>query len=224
MLQINGAWLTTNRTCNNQCAFCYAQHAKGTDMSFEDAKKCVDALVELGVKSIVLIGGEPTIYKHFFELESYISKKGTRVSVATNGRVFSNKDFAKKMIASGVSSVNISIKGFNEREYITITKHRGCAEMVLGYQNLCNLGLQPILSYVISQNDTNKIDELLAFMSMNKMDRILFQFVKPVVEPNSHKIMSMFDMGKMVKYIYEKMASSNIKSLHYKLLVKNIIR
>lgn len=69
---INGAWLTTNRSCNNRCEWCYAQNAIGNEMDIDDAKKCVDVLKELKVKHIVLIGGEPTIYSHLIELLKYI--------------------------------------------------------------------------------------------------------------------------------------------------------
>ena len=43
------------------------------------------------------------------------------------------------------------------------------------------------------------------------MDNIVFQFVKPVVEPNSQAIMSMQDMGEMVGQIYNLMLSNGIK-------------
>lgn len=211
MNPIYGAWLTTNRTCNNSCAFCYAQNATGTDMPIEDAKKCVDSLEEMGISTVVLIGGEPTIYEDFFELIAYITNKGMRVSVATNGRALSDKDFAKQMLDAGVSSVNISIKGLSDEEYIEVTKFPGCTQMIQGYHNLRDLDFYPVLSYVIAEYDNSKIDNLVAFLKENQMDMILFQFVKPVVEPDSEKVMSMHDMGKTVEYIFDSMQDSDIK-------------
>ena len=36
------------------------------------AKRLTDISVEIGVKNIKLIGGEPTIYPHFFEILEYL--------------------------------------------------------------------------------------------------------------------------------------------------------
>jgi molybdenum cofactor biosynthesis enzyme MoaA len=38
------------------------------DMSFETAKALIDLASELGLKSIIIIGGEPAIWKHLFEI------------------------------------------------------------------------------------------------------------------------------------------------------------
>lgn len=225
--KITGAWLTTNRSCNNKCAFCYAQNAIGKDMDIQDAKKCVDYIDDLGINRIVLIGGEPTIYKELIPLLLYIKSKNISSSIVTNGRRFANIDFTKRVINAGISGINISIKGSSEDEYIRNTRCSGFFEMIQGYHNLKETGFSPIVSYVITDNDINNIEELANVLTKNSIDNILFQFVKPVVQPNSPKILSMNDMGKMVDNLYNIMERTSIK---YKIeisfplcLVNNII-
>lgn len=203
---IKGAWLTTNRSCNNNCSWCYASKAKNRDnyMDFEKSKKCVDTLEKIGVKSVVLIGGEPTLYPHIFELSSYIKSKGMNVSLASNGRKFADKDFAIKAIESGIKTINISIKALSEQEYITYTNSGGFEEMIAGYHNLIDNGGHPILSYVITSNDINRIEILLNLLKERNMNKIIFQFVKPTVteEDGNQDLMKMNEMGEMCEKLY----------------------
>jgi len=203
---INGAWLTTNRSCNNNCSWCYASKAKNRDkyMCFEKSKKCVDNLKELGVSSVVLIGGEPTLYPNLFELASYITSKDMRVSLATNGRKFADESFAVKAKEAGIKTVNISIKALNEEEYIKFTGNGGFEEMILGYHNLIKAGCFPILSYVITSNDISRIEILLNLLKIKNMNKIIFQFVKPTVteEDDNKDLMRLDEMGEMCEKLY----------------------
>lgn len=71
---VKSAWFTTNRSCNNNCEWCYAQNAeiRNSNMDFEEAKKMLDYLAKEGISKIVLIGGEPTMYEHFVDIIKYI--------------------------------------------------------------------------------------------------------------------------------------------------------
>ncbi len=67
-------------------------------MNFEDIKKYVNSLSKVGINKIILIGGEPTIYDDIAKTIKYISNKGINVSMASNGRMFSDYRFAKKLV------------------------------------------------------------------------------------------------------------------------------
>lgn len=79
-------------------------------MQINEARKCIDYLYTMGVKRVVLIGGEPTIYKDIVTLLSYIKSKNMRSSIATNGRRFSDIEFTRQIIQTGVCGINVSIK------------------------------------------------------------------------------------------------------------------
>jgi len=115
------------------------------------------------------------------------------------------------MVELGISGINISIKGFDEEEYVRNTGCNGFFETIKGYHNLKSLNFNPVVSYVITSDDQKTINQLVDVLSQNSIDNILFQFVKPVVSPNSSPIMGMHDMGKMVDYIYQIMSNNSIK-------------
>lgn len=210
------AWMTINRGCNNKCCWCYAQNAVNDLMSFGDMRKCVNNLIDLGIRNIILIGGEPTIYPHIIETIKYIHDFGIKVMIVSNGRRFSDYSFAQKCVESGISGIDISIKGFSKVEYINNTGVDGFEEVIVGYRNLMKLNFKPTLSYVVCDNRESKIIEMYNFLETYNLEDITIQFVKPVVSENSNAIMPLDEMGSLVGKIYEIMEKSN---KHYRIEV-----
>ncbi|MBO5372969.1 MAG: radical SAM protein [Lachnospiraceae bacterium] len=213
MNKIKTAWLTTNRSCNNQCTWCYAQNALPANMPYDKAKEVIDALAELQVKKIILIGGEPTIYGDFIHLIQYISQKKIKVGLTTNGLKFADMKFVEATSGAGLTSANISIKGTTPEEYINTTGNNGFEKMLRGYHNLKKKGISITCSYVITKDDTDEITRLLEFLKKESIKDIVFQFIKPVVSEKSQKIMEFQEMGNMVKYIYECFEKEDIRYL-----------
>lgn len=213
MHRFKSAWLTTNRSCNNRCDWCYARKVLNPlqVMSLEDAKLAVDMLQEHGVQKIVLIGGEPTVYPHLIELIGYISKKGIVVSLATNGRKFENYEFAKKVIDAGVGGINISLKATSEEEYLRNTHQHGLEEALKGVRNLKLLGFEPVVSYVIVDDSKKDFNKLVELMKKENISKVILQFVKPALELNERDdIMDITAMGEFVEYIYGVISQTEI--------------
>ncbi len=210
------AWLTTNRTCNNRCKWCYAINTldSKSDMDFQKAKLLVQELHRRKVSHIILIGGEPTIYPNFISLIEYIRSFGISVSVATNGKKFSDLEFTKRVLATGINSIDISLKAITEKEYYLNTNSFGLTDMLKGYDNLKSLGFTPSVSYVIVDDDKTKFDKLIKFILKHDFDKFSLQFVKPIISLNPiEPILDLHKMGEFVTYIYDKVSKTSINYL-----------
>lgn len=213
-MEIKSAWLTTNRSCNCRCEWCYAQKTleRSKYMDFEKAQIAIQELKKCHVKKIVLIGGEPTIYKHFLELVRYIRENDINCTVATNGIAFANLEFSKDTIKAGVNNINISLKAASEDEYVKYTGTKSLGKVLKGYRNLKQIGFKPVISYVIVNDNQYDFDRLVDLLERNHIDHVGFQFVKPVLELNqTTSIMDLRKMASFVDYIYMKMKHTQIK-------------
>lgn len=213
-MNIKSAWLTTNRSCNCRCEWCYAQKTLGPKsyMDIEKAKKAVSVLKKYNVKKIVLIGGEPTIYSHFLELVNYIHKNEISCTVATNGVAFEQMDFARATVDAGVNNINISLKATSEIDYKKYTGVEVLKSVMKGYSNLKSIGFNPVFSYVIVNDNQEEFDELINLLEKNQINQIGFQFVKPVIEfDKTDSIMDLRAMASFVEYIYERMKKTDIR-------------
>lgn len=207
------AWFTTNRSCNCKCAWCYANDYRGKKdtMDYNLAKKYIKELPNIGVRKVILIGGEPTIYKDITKMIKMLNKEHIMISMASNGIKFSDYKFAKLLVSAGLNNINISLKGTSEEEYLESTKVYGLQKAIEGYHNLKKLGANVSLSYVLCSNDTKKIDELLTLIEKYKLDDISFQFYKPSIFTKDDNVPTIDELASICSYVYDKFENKNIK-------------
>jgi len=78
------------------------------ELSLVDLAAFVDGVARFR-PSITLFGGEPLLHPDAVELIGYIKKKGMHCLVITNGSLV--KDFAERLVASGLDELNVSLDG-----------------------------------------------------------------------------------------------------------------
>lgn len=161
-MSIYSTWLTINRACNLACKWCYAKEMNSkSNMDVTVAKKLIDISIGMGVKNFKLIGGEPTIYPHFFELLNYLIGLDTSIVIVTNGIKLADLEFcyALKKFNYSKMHLGISIKGTTDEEYIENCGTKGFSLLTSAIENCDKIGLSYSLSYVLTQENINAIDD-----------------------------------------------------------------
>ena len=102
--------------CNYRCGYCFADFdSKGKVLSFDDAKKIIDNLIESGlVDEVNITGGEPFCYPYLNQLINYICSNGLRCSIISNGSLITKswvRDYIPKL-----STFGLSIDSLDEKE------------------------------------------------------------------------------------------------------------
>lgn len=176
-------WLTLNRGCNNRCLWCYAKSSEFKEhlMSPSLAKKLIKISSDLGVGSISLIGGEPTLYPHLNQIIPEIKKRNLWSSLITNGRLFSNKSFTKRIVDWGLDSVCFSIKASNAEQYKKTTNSDGYYEMIEGFRNLIKTKIDVKVTVTIVKSLIPYIFELIGVWSELNTEGISFDLGSPIV-------------------------------------------
>ncbi|HEX2927840.1 MAG TPA: radical SAM protein [Ruminiclostridium sp.] len=170
--------LDTNYNCNLQCAYCYSylKHDSENPLSMKigDAKNIIDQASELGLKSIVYLGGgEPTLYPNFWELVEHMGKKDIIPVIFTNGLTM-NDEYAKRLYDLGASII-VKFDGSEETQDKltgegTYKKIRSAMETLVKYgfnenrgDNVTRLGAAPCICNV----NYNEIPEMWRFLRKN---------------------------------------------------------
>ncbi len=80
-------WVEITRQCNLRCPHCFVEGgvARSTEMSTERILRLLDEWATMGVFSVVITGGEPTIHPDFLRIVRHAYDLGFTVSIATNG-------------------------------------------------------------------------------------------------------------------------------------------
>lgn len=113
-------WLEVNLIdkCNAKCSWCVE------NIGYKPKKKVAfsaiaEKALEYGAKNIILLGGEPTLYKHLKEIINLLSDNDRNVYITTNGSMLT-KEFVEKKLYN-LYGVNISIHHYDMNKTNEIT-------------------------------------------------------------------------------------------------------
>lgn len=72
--------------CNLSCSFCFNKSVPFCDdITLGDFKKLADKLTSLNIKTIDIIGGEPTLHRDIISMIEYAQDKGISLNISSNG-------------------------------------------------------------------------------------------------------------------------------------------
>lgn len=206
-------------SCNNNCIFCCnsirRKHIK--DESTVEIKRKILVAKKSGSTYLELIGGEPTIRKDIFEIVRFAKKLnfGT-IIFATNGRMFSNKEFAKRIIEAGINQIVFSIHGHNSKLHDSLTRVPGSfKELKKGIKNLEEMGFNNIGSNttIVKQNYKYLvgIGKLIFNLGIRNSEFIFVDPTRGAPKENFNEIVPTYD--KVSPYVNNLLEFGKIKKI-----------
>jgi radical SAM protein with 4Fe4S-binding SPASM domain len=103
-------------------------------MDYEIAKNIVLILKDIGINTVVLIGGEPTLWKDLFKFNDFCNSLSVRTSIVTNAYAFRSDDFLQEYLKHPNTHVETSLKSFDEQSSLLITRIKDFEGMKTGIQ------------------------------------------------------------------------------------------
>lgn len=96
--------ISLTRACNLRCVYCYVGEpvSKTPELTGTEIRRVIDEAVGLGLKVLNLTGGEPLLYRRYFEVAQYAVDRGIGVFLFTNGS-FVTTDKAARLAELGIS-------------------------------------------------------------------------------------------------------------------------
>nr|WP_276327738.1 radical SAM protein [Dehalobacterium formicoaceticum] len=165
--------------CNNRCRFCMVDEIHGQfSFPYETALELIDKL-PAGSK-VDLFGGEPTLYQHFFDLLQYIQSKRLKCSIATNGRLFSKREFTDKVaaITGGECYIRTSLLGLSAEVHDRLTGVKGSyAELIAGLDHIVSAAMPCQVNIVITTDNLRELSEITKLAIDKGVPRIKFGLI-----------------------------------------------
>jgi len=122
-IQPRSVWLTVNRNCNFRCKWCYAEgtgYNTTNEMSFSLAKDLVRVVQEAGVRNLLIIGGEPTLWRPLIEFNDFCRREGIRTVLVTNGAYFGVDSFWRLYKKHSNNKIGLSLKASNPQQLYSV--------------------------------------------------------------------------------------------------------
>ena len=211
--ELRQLFLELTLKCNERCfhcgSGCDAQMPDG--LPLEDYKKILEEVKEefgTGVR-IALTGGEPLLYKGFFELTAYIKELGFKWGMTSNGTLIS-KEVAKKLRETGMGSIAISIDGLEETHDRYRNTPGGYRRAMEGIQNLIDVGGfgSIMVTTVVNHENIEELDRLFEIFDNVDINEWRVTGLEPIGRAEEHPEMHLTaeDNKRLMKFIMDKRA------------------
>lgn len=197
-------------SCNLQCKHCYISPNR-VELSTNEAKEFLDQILELNkdysLFRIVFIGGEPLLRKDIFQLISYVTSKGIRADLATNGTLLTDS-IAKKLKENKITSVQISLDGL-EKTHDYIRGRQGLYNQ--SFSALKILNKYKIHSQVMITLSKLNYDEVLPLAQKCDQEKIKSFNISRLV-PFTAEMKEQCLSNEQLKYIYSNLTHTPFKN------------
>ena len=210
------AWLSLTYNCNNNCIWCYAESNnlvnRHKSLDIKRLNPIILLLKDLGIKKVALIGGEPTLYDKIFDVIHKLSENGFSTHIVTNGRRFSNLNFAKKMKEKGLTHAGFSIEGSSSLLHNKITNvENSFIETVKGLENAIKVGIKTYSNTTICQSNINDLVNIVDFVSQYEIRSINFNICGPCLSVEHNYAMKPSQASNAYINVYNKLKLLGIK-------------
>lgn len=178
--------------CNNNCLMCPnpPEIRKQKWVTCDEIISYIERMLSRGkikadsVDTVIITGGEPTIYPALFDLLQYLNLKfsKSKITILTNGRKLCYKDFSRQLLHFKNINLTVSLLSSDASTHDSIAQAEGSFHQ-------CLRGLNNILKYkdensllelrhVISKINYRDIQKTLDFICANFSEflRIVFIF------------------------------------------------
>lgn len=177
--------ISLNNSCNFHCQMCHIWSQDGSENRLNLEKCCsvIEDLSKFKVKSVRLSGGDPLLTSWALDLAKYIHRKGYSCVMTTNGSMIT-ESFAKRIIAAGISNLNLSLDGYTAGLHDRIRGAAGSYQKIIEaieYLSTRSNGLHIGINTVISNLN---LHEIIPLMEMVQADtRIDYIYFMAVMQP-----------------------------------------
>ncbi len=150
--------------CNNACPFCSNSGRPGARLiAPAETLRRVERLVALGVRRVVVTGGEPTIHPAFDDVVMRLNARGIRWDLNTHGRRFADQGFTERTVQQGLRRAIVSLH--HHRAEIS-ARLFGAAEVahretLAGIERLLRAGVQVMLNCVLTRDNLDALSDLV---------------------------------------------------------------
>lgn len=153
--------------CNFRCVYCMPEEGlewlhKSKLLSFEEITRVAAVFVELGVRTIRLTGGEPTLRRELPVLVAMLADLHPELDLAMTTNGFLLDELARPLADAGLRRVNVSVDSLMRHRFHEITRRDALDRVMAGVRAAEAAGLGPIKLNCVVVRGANE-DEVVDF-------------------------------------------------------------
>jgi len=191
--------------CNLRCIYCNSsakQHLLHNDiLRYEEIVRIVRVAAKLGVHSIRLTGGEPTVRPHIEKLVRMLREIPSIKDISMTTNAVRLAEMAHLLKDSGLDRVNISLDTFRPERFAAMCGVGKLESVFVGIETARQAGLNPVKTNTVVLKGVND-DEVVDFARKSLTDGWNVRFIEemPLVDnANGYKMVSIGEISELIE-------------------------
>lgn len=173
--------ININSLCDLKCEWCYNRDNKSPEVDIDVFRDFHSNVMAGHLGTISIIGGEPTLHSHFFDLLDIVHNDN--IILSTNGIRFADEYWINRLLS--IIDVNkfkiaMSIKGFNKETVLLNTGVDCYKNQVNAIRNIKKYHIDCMFIYVLNKVLLQEeINCFIDFIIQNEIDKIVISDERP---------------------------------------------
>lgn len=133
------AQIEPSNLCNLRCALCpvaVGMNRPSGNMNYSVFKNLIDDIGDYLFLIILWDWGEPLLNSSIYDMIAYAKQKNIKIVTSTNTHVLAKKEFAEKLVKSGIDCVICAIDGITQESYKKYREKGDIENAIAGIKNL----------------------------------------------------------------------------------------
>jgi SynChlorMet cassette radical SAM/SPASM protein ScmF len=182
---LTSLYMYISGSCNLACRHCWikpefqAGGNGGQHIPVEYVRKAVREAKPLGLCSVKLTGGEPTLHPRFRDIVKLIDDEGLATIIETNGTLVNDSLAAFLKQAQHVPFISVSLDGTDAKTHDALRGVEGSFKRALaGIESLVNVGFHPQMISTLHKGNISQMGDLVALAESSGCGSVKFNLVQ----------------------------------------------
>ena len=196
-------------SCCFSCRYCgsKAEKPRDNELTLDECLEIVSQLAELGCNRVSLIGGEVFMRRDWIEIVKSLTDKNIKVSIITNGYLFSN-NIIEQLKMANVESVAVSLDG--PQEIHDVYRQAGSFKRALNAISvLCKNHIPVSVITTLHSENVSYLNKMYDILSDYEIFAWQLQACSPMGNAEKFGISSDFDFSKVIDFVSSHIGKSN---------------
>ncbi len=222
---LSSLYLYISGSCNLACRHCWIAPAyQGSDgdgqhVRLEYVRKAIREAKPLGLSSVKLTGGEPTLHPQFRELVRLINEEERSIVIETNGTLIDDDLAAFLKQTPYVSFISVSLDGVDAKTHEALRGVAGCYERALGgIRALVKVGFRPQLICTLHRGNVSQMAEVVALAEELGCGSVKFNHVQQLGRGEQFagdQIIGIVELIQLYRWVEKELAPRSKVKIHF---------
>lgn len=175
---INNGWIQITNRCNLKCKYCYMDANKNLlDLSFSRFEEIIKKFQVLGIRNVMLSGGEPCLHRDIVKMITYLSEHGLKVGLVTNGTICSQE--LLQCLEENSVTVQVSVDSVEQEGYFYSRGVNKLETVLKIIKKMQEKNIELSLSNTLNNYTIEKVNTIVNYALENRIHTLHFCFLIP---------------------------------------------